>query len=107
MYKLPQHHRLATGTYKGPKADAEDGLKKRKGAKVRVIKPNKPGQKPIKYRPGGLHRATGTPQSQKIPKSKLRAALSGKYGAAAAKKARLAVNVFHVKPKRKGKRKSR
>lgn len=78
--------------------------KKRKSAvgTRRTIKPSKPGQKPITYRVGSLHTATHTPQGQKIPKSKLRGALAGNYGKAAERKANLAVHVFHVKAKKKG-----
>lgn len=69
---------------------------KRGPGKIRTIKPKKKGQKTIKYRPGGLHASTGTPKGQKIPKSKLRAALAGRYGPKAKKQADMAKNVFHV-----------
>lgn len=39
---------------------------------------------------GGLHRATGTPQGEKIPASKMRKAASGGFGAKAQKEANLA-----------------
>ena len=45
---------------------------------------SKPGAK------GGLHRSTNTPQGQKIPASKMAAALRGDYGPKAQKQARFA-----------------
>lgn len=93
MYKQTQPHGL--NTWPMPKAKS----KRRKGAKAgstRTI-PAKDGKPAIKYKVGSLHKATGTPQGQKIPKAKLKKALAGGYGAAAKKKAELAVNVFGVK----------
>lgn len=89
MYKTSPHGLNASG-YK-----AKGGM--------RTIKPSKPGQKPISYRPGGLHRSLGVPAGKPIPKSKLRAALAGKYGPKAKKQAAMAHNVFHVSAKRKAK----
>jgi hypothetical protein len=45
-----------------------------------TIKPTAPGQKPISFHKGGLHATTSTPMGQKIPSSKIAAALAGKYG---------------------------
>ena len=45
------------------------------------------GQK-FKYKKGGFHETTGTPPGDKIPKSKWRAALAGKYGKKGEKQAR-------------------
>lgn len=45
-----------------------------------TIKPSEPGQKPIEFTKGGLHASTDTPAGDKIPKSKVAAALAGKYG---------------------------
>lgn len=45
-----------------------------------TIKPSEPGQKPISFTPGGLHQTTSTPAGEKIPASKVAAALAGKYG---------------------------
>ncbi|MBX6421343.1 MAG: hypothetical protein IRZ06_10140 [Nevskia sp.] len=41
-----------------------------------------------------MHRSLGVPQDQKIPASKLRAALDGKYGEKAQKQAQFYVNVL-------------
>lgn len=54
----------------------------------------KKGKKPIKFKKGGLHRSLNVPEGQKIPASKLRAALAGKYGPKAKKQAMLYVNVL-------------
>jgi hypothetical protein len=45
-----------------------------------TIKPSEPGQKSISFQKGGLHETTGTPMDEKIPHSKIAAALAGKYG---------------------------
>jgi hypothetical protein len=42
---------------------------------------------------GKLHRATKTPLGEKIPASKMKAALAGKYGTAARKEAQAAHNI--------------
>ncbi len=62
--------------------------------KAGVVRPTKKGQKAIRFRPGGLHESTGTPQGQKIPASKRRAALGGRYGPKAKKQAQFAANVL-------------
>lgn len=41
----------------------------------------KDGEKPITFTKGGLHATTDTPAKDKIPASKIAAALAGKYGA--------------------------
>ena len=61
-------------------------------AKIRVI--HKEGKKPIKFHEGGLHETTHTPAGEKIPKSKIAAAMSGKYGAKGEKQARFMKNVL-------------
>ena len=48
--------------------------------KVVTIKPTKKSQKPITFRKSALHKALGVPEGEKIPESKKRAALAGKYG---------------------------
>lgn len=63
------------------------------GQKV-TLKKTKPGQKKITFTKGGLHASTGTPQGEKIPASKRKAALMGKYGAKARKQALFAQNVL-------------
>ena len=35
----------------------------------------------VRFKSGGFHKTTGTPEGKPIPKSKWRAALAGKYGA--------------------------
>lgn len=54
----------------------------------------KKGQKSITFEKGGLHKSTNTPQSEKIPASKMSAALSGSYGTKAKKQAQFAKNVL-------------
>ena len=44
--------------------------------------------KKFKFKKGGFHETTGTPPGDKIPKSKWRAALAGKYGKTGEKQAR-------------------
>lgn len=62
--------------------------------KLKVLKKTKPGQKTIKFHPGGLHESTHTPAGEKIPASKVAAAKEGKYGAEAKKQALFAQNVL-------------
>jgi hypothetical protein len=61
-------------------------------AKVKVI--HKEGKKPIHFKPGALHSQLGVPQGEKIPTSKMHAALSGGLGALAKKRAMFAHNVL-------------
>lgn len=60
----------------------------------RTIAPQKAGQKPITFRPGGLHRSLGVPQGQKIPASKMAAAKAGRHGPLAKKQANLATGAL-------------
>jgi hypothetical protein len=60
--------------------------------KVKVL--HKEGQKPIHFKPGALHSQLGVPQGEKIPVSKMQAALSGGLGALAKKRAQFAKNVL-------------
>lgn len=62
--------------------------------KTVTIGPSKPGQKPLRFKRGGLHRSLGVPQGQKIPASKVEAAAEGRYGKTAAKQARFYQNVL-------------
>ena len=57
------------------------------------------GKKPLAFKKGGLHASTDTPAGKKIPASKMKAALGGKYGPKAKKQANFAKNVL-----RKGRR---
>lgn len=61
--------------------------------KVKVIK-GKDGKKPIKFKEGGLHESTHTPKGEKIPASKVSAAMSGSLGAKAKKQALFMRNVL-------------
>lgn len=45
-----------------------------------TIPASDPSQKPITFQEGGLHKTTGTQPDQKIPKTKIAAALAGKFG---------------------------
>jgi len=65
-----------------------------KKGKIRTIPPQKKGQKPITFHEGGLHESLGVPKSQKIPPSKMKAALAGNYGPKAAAQARFKKNVL-------------
>lgn len=62
--------------------------------KVKIIKPEEKGQKEIKFHPGGLHESTNTPAEEKIPKSKVSAALAGKDGPKAKRQALFMKNVL-------------
>lgn len=60
--------------------------------KIKVI--HKDGEKPIHFKEGTLHSQLGVSQSEKIPASKMRAALSGQDGSLAKKRANFARNVL-------------
>lgn len=62
--------------------------------KKKIVTIHKKGKKPIKFRSGGLHESLHVPKGQKIPASKMRAALAGKYGPKAKKQAQFAKNVL-------------
>ena len=62
--------------------------------KVKVLKKTEPGQKTIKFHPGGLHETTNTPQGEKIEPSKVKAALAGKYGSKGKNQAMFMKNVL-------------
>jgi hypothetical protein len=47
----------------------------------------KKGKKPISFQKGALHRQLGVPEGQPIPESKKKAALAGRYGPLAKKRA--------------------
>lgn len=55
---------------------------------------HKDGKKPIHFKPGALHSELGVPQGEKIPVAKMEAALLGKKGPLAEKRARFAKNVL-------------
>lgn len=66
----------------------------KKKSTTRTISPTKKGQKPIKFREGGLHASTGTPKGQKISAAKHSAARSGKLGPKAQKQEMFYENVL-------------
>lgn len=59
-----------------------------------TIQPKEAGQKPLHFKEGGLHATTHTPMNEKIPKSKIQAALVGKYGNKGKKQAMFMKNVL-------------
>lgn len=59
--------------------------------------PAKDGHKKIEFHKGGLHETTGTPMKDKIPKSKIMAALHGAYGKTGIKQANFMMNVLKGK----------
>lgn len=59
--------------------------------------PAKDGHKAIHFMKGGLHKSLGVAADKKIPKSKLRAALSGKEGPKAERQALFMKNVLKGK----------
>lgn len=59
--------------------------------------PAKDGHKKIVYHRGGLHKTTGTPPKEKIPESKIMAALHGAYGKKGVKEANFMMNVLKGK----------
>lgn len=93
------------GTFTEPAGALESfGIKTLQGARVTMVDPpargreergrtvtiRKKGKEPIRFREGALHRQLGVPEGQKIPESKKRAALAGRYGPKAAQRARFA-----------------
>lgn len=68
--------------------------KKKALPKTRTIAPVKKGQKPITFKPGGLHASTGTAQGKPISAAKHEEAAEGKLGAKAAKQEAFFRNVL-------------
>lgn len=62
---------------------------------TKTIEPTNPGQHKLKFKVGGLHKSTDTPEGTKISADKVTAALAGKYGSLAKKQAMFAKNVLH------------
>lgn len=62
--------------------------------KIKVLKKTEPGQKTIKFHSGGLHETTHTPSGEKIPASKVAAAMAGEYGEKGKKQAMFMKNVL-------------
>lgn len=65
-----------------------------KKPKTAKLTPTKKGQKPVQFKPGGLHQSLGVPQGKPIPPGKMAAAAAGKMGPKAQKQARFAKNVL-------------
>jgi hypothetical protein len=63
-------------------------------AKKKTTTMKSPGKAPITFEKGGLHRALGVPEGQKIPAKKVAAAARGDFGPKAAKQANMAQNVL-------------
>lgn len=82
-------YRMAGKGRSKPKADPPA-----KPAKVKTIGPSKPGQKPMHFKVGGLHRSTGTPAGKPISAAKHAAAKSGKLGSLAEKQENYFENVL-------------
>lgn len=61
---------------------------------METIKPTKKGQKPIRFKAGGLHESTDTPAGEVISPAKHAAAASGKLGPLAEKQERFRRNVL-------------
>lgn len=62
--------------------------------KKKTVTIHKKGKPAIKFKSGGLHASTHTPKGQKIPASKLSAAVHGSYGPKAKKEALFDKNVL-------------
>lgn len=75
----------------------------KKAGKVKTLKPKKKGQKPIKFKEGGMHATLGVAQGVPIPKGMFQAALHGSKGKLAQKQAMFKKNVLTGRKKRKGK----
>lgn len=69
-------------------------MAKKKIGSIVTIKSQKSGKRPIHFKKGTLHAQLHVPQGEKIPASKVRAALHGRYGAKAEKQARFAKEVL-------------
>lgn len=74
-------------------------------AKYKTLKPKKKGQRPIRFKEGGLHQSLGVPRGAPIPAGAMTKALEGKRGALAKKQANFAKNVLTGGKKKSRKRK--
>ena len=59
-------------------------------AKAKTVTLRAKGKKPIRFKRGALHTQLGVPQGKPIPPAKKRAALAGRYGPLAKKRAQFA-----------------
>lgn len=64
------------------------------GGTVATVEPTKKGEKPIKFKEGGLHESLGVPAGKKIPADKAAEARSGKEGPLAQKQELFRENVL-------------
>jgi hypothetical protein len=64
-------------------------MAKHDGKRYTTIK-GQSGQKPLTFKKGALHSQLGVPQGEPIPAGKKHAALAGRYGALAKKRASFA-----------------
>ncbi len=64
---------------------------------IRTIPPQAKGQKPVKFKEGGLHSSTNTAPGKPIPAAKHAAAASGKLGPKAKKQEQFYENVLKKK----------
>jgi hypothetical protein len=93
----PEDQAIAAAYRKAGKSRSKkkaDPPKKAGTKKMKTIEPNKAGQKPISFHPGGLHESLHVPQGEKIPAAKKAAAAAGKFGPKAKKQAMFAKNVL-------------
>ena len=65
-----------------------------RAATIRTIRPKRKGQKPLKFKQGGLHASTGTKPGAKISASQHAKAASGALGPLAAKQENFYRNVL-------------
>lgn len=63
-------------------------------SKDKIVVSGEKGQKPIVMEKGGLHRSVGVPMGEKIPASKMKAAMAGEYGPKAKKQALARKNIL-------------
>lgn len=59
-----------------------------------TIGPEKKGQKPLKFKKGGLHASLGVPQGETIPEYLIAEAIAGQHGPKAKKQALFARNAL-------------
>lgn len=75
--------------------------------KVKTVTIKAKGKQPVTFRKGGLHRSLNVPEGEKIPATKMRAALAGKHGPLAKKQAVMAEGMLKAGRQTAMKRKKR
>lgn len=78
---------MAHGGDGGSRSRRRRGGRRKAGGTIII---SAPGKKPIRFKRGALHEQLGVPQGQKIPASKKAAALAGRLGPLAKKRANFA-----------------